>query len=154
MVCGKYVLKLVDWFSSLALMVNYSALHIMNFVAKTRFRCRESARILAVSMEIVWMGSVFVFLAIMDMIVANDLVLTTVVVMGGVFLMDFVNVEMVTPASTAPPLFAMSNVASMEVSVIMAFASFVVRIMLAIRARTAPGFFRVSLFVKVYCKGI
>ena len=24
--------------------------------------------------------------------------------MGGVFLMDFVNVEMVTPASTAPPV--------------------------------------------------
>uniref|UniRef100_A0A9I9EA05 Uncharacterized protein n=1 Tax=Cucumis melo TaxID=3656 RepID=A0A9I9EA05_CUCME len=59
-----YVLKTVNWF----------ALHIMNFIAKARFQCLESAPILAVSVEIVWMARWEVFLLSRlswDMIVAN-----------------------------------------------------------------------------------
>ncbi|KAL0554530.1 hypothetical protein IC582_008453 [Cucumis melo] len=47
----------------------------MNFIAKARFQCLESAPILGVSVEIVWMARWEVFLLSRlswDMIVAND----------------------------------------------------------------------------------
>ena len=58
--------------------------------------------------------------------ILQDLVLITVVVMGGVFLMDFVNVEMVTLALTAPPvrsLLTSSNFLNVHVCLIIDFTS-------------------------------